>query len=147
MEGSLREYQGSLSPPFWFPCEGFSFDTPGPFLYSLRAPLFIDEADSHRSSFFAGSSFTFSIPIGGSRWRHQDPGWRQERWPAHFDFHGRLCSPNTVMLIKMMLGLLLTHLFLSWSELMKEIGLLCTGFPRDLNKETKSIGFILGKVG
>lgn len=58
----------------------------------------------------------------------------------------RLCSPNTVMLIKMMLGLLLTHLFLSWSELMKEIGLLCTGFPQDLNKETKSIGFILGKV-
>lgn len=143
MEGSLRVYQGDHFPPaFWFPCERFSFDTPGPFLYSLLAPLFTEEAASHWSSFLSEFSH-FLHPISGSRWLHQDPGWRQGRWPVHFGFHGRLCSPKTVMFIKMMLGLLLTRLFLSWSELMKEIGLLCTGFPQDLYRETESIGFIL----
>lgn len=38
-----------------------------------------------------------------------------------------------------MFGLLLTLLFLSWSELMPEIGLLCIiSLPQDLNKETES---------
>lgn len=67
MEGSLTVYQGDhFPPPFWFPRERFSFDTPGPFLYSLLAPLFTEEADSHWSSFLGEFSFTFSTPSVGA---------------------------------------------------------------------------------
>lgn len=85
-------------------------------------------------------SLSPSTLISESTWLCQGPAWREGRWPVHSGFHTRLCSRNTVsVFIKAMFGLLLTLLFLSWSELMPEIGLLCIiSLPQDLNKETES---------
>lgn len=93
-------------------------------------------------------SLSFSTLISESRRLCQGPAWREGRWPVRSGFHTRLCSPNTVSIfIKAMFGLLLTLLFLGWSELMQEIGLLCIiNLPQDLIKETESTGFSPGEA-
>lgn len=79
MEGSLRVYHGDHFPPaFWFPRERFSFDIPGPFLYFLLAPLFIEEADSHWSSFLSEFSHFLHPSVGADGCTRIQAGGRED---------------------------------------------------------------------
>lgn len=63
-------------------------------------------------------------------------------------FHIGIVSFSIVSIfIKVMFGLLLTLLLISWLKLAWGTELLFTHLPQDFNKEAESMGFLLGEAG